>query len=38
MYKMYNMYKILFGLIDIDFNHYFTFEPNETTRGGSGHN
>ena len=32
------MYKILFGLLDIDCIDYFAFKQHGTTRGSSGHN
>ena len=31
------MYKILFGLTDIDFNDYFAFKQDAATRSSSGH-
>ena len=32
------VYKILFGLIDIDFNYYFAFKKDGATRSSSAHN
>ena len=32
------VYKILFGLIDIDFKDYFAFKKDGATRSSSGHN
>ena len=33
-----NVYKILFGLLDIEFNDHFAFKQDGATRGNSGHN